>query len=179
MKKRTVIIIAALLACTMCSCSRYGQASTGGKRERKARAEAVSRRLPFDVSHKEDIFFYEDMASWLGTPYVYGGNSRRGVDCSGFVRQVYRECYNITLNRTVEGIYDNNVITIAKHRLRTGDLVFFRSSQGRKLTHMGIYLKDGYFIHASSSRGVTIDHLSKSDYYRKNYRKSGRVVVNR
>jgi cell wall-associated NlpC family hydrolase len=105
---------------------------------------------------------WEIMESYLGTPYQWGGTSRRGIDCSGLVMRVY-EGVGIYLPRTTK-----EQRRIGKkaypHRLRFGDILFFESrSDGRKgeTLHSGLYLEEGRFIHASKSRGVVIESFQK------------------
>lgn len=111
---------------------------------------------------------------WLGTPYVYGGKSRSGTDCSGFVMEVYRKTTSIRLPRTTfqQREFCEN---ISRKELKPGDLVFFSSRSGKgKVSHVGMYLGAGQIIHASSSRGVIISDLSEN-YYARTYHSSGRV----
>lgn len=125
---------------------------------------------------KEDVdndSLFKAVEEWIGTPYLYGGNTKKGVDCSGFTVQVYLEVYNKKLDRNSARIYQNNCDRIEKSDLREGDLVFFSNSRSRKINHVGIYLKNGKFVHASS-KGVVVDSL-KLPYYEKNYVVSGRV----
>jgi cell wall-associated NlpC family hydrolase len=110
---------------------------------------------------------------WLGTPHRDGGTSKRGTDCSNFVQSVYQEAYGIALNRNSRAMYEQDVETIRKEDLREGDLVFF-DINGDGISHVGIYLRNNMFAHASSSRGVIVESL-ESPYYRKNYAGSGRV----
>jgi hypothetical protein len=110
---------------------------------------------------------------WLGTPHQDGGTSKRGTDCSYFVQSVYQEAYGIALNRNSRAMYEEDVRTIRKEDLREGDLVFFNTN-GNGISHVGIYLRNNMFAHASSSRGVIVESL-ESPYYRKNYAGSGRV----
>lgn len=112
--------------------------------------------------------------SWLGTPYKYGGNTRDGVDCSGFVYHVYRNSLDISLprNSTRQHEYCSKV---KRDDLATGDLVFFATNKGsRKVSHVGLYVGDGKMIHASTRRGVIVQDLS-DDYYTKAYVGAGRV----
>lgn len=110
---------------------------------------------------------------WLGTPHRDGGTSKRGTDCSNFVQSVYQEAYGIELNRSSRAMYEEDVEAIRKEDLREGDLVFF-DINGEGISHVGIYLRNNTFAHASSSRGVIVDSL-ESPYYRKYYAGSGRV----
>lgn len=111
---------------------------------------------------------------WLGTPYKYGGRTMKGTDCSGFVFNIYKSVFNIELSRSSSTmIKDVDKVFSSQLKLREGDLIFFKID-GRKISHVGIYLIDGYFVHASSYRGVVINNLSE-DYYKKHYYKSGRL----
>lgn len=155
------------------SCNRHNYRSQS-KADRQ-KAEQLSRKMGIAVSTKDDLFLYEEAASWLGTPYRYGGTSRGGVDCSGFTGNIYRKVYRVKLHRSVNDIYTKDIEKVRRGQLREGDLVFFKLSGKRKPSHMGIYLKDGYFIHASTSKGVMISSLN-SDYYRKSFVSGGRVT---
>ncbi len=108
---------------------------------------------------------------WLGIPYRWGGSSRRGIDCSAFVQQYVRENLAMELPRTTAGQRYEGV-PIDRDQLQSGDLVFFRR---RGIRHVGVYLSDGEFIHASSSRGVTISNLSNS-YWNRHYWMSRRIL---
>lgn len=113
---------------------------------------------------------------WLGTPHRDGQRSKKGTDCSGFVREVFKEVHQIELSASSAEIFRKDIEVIKKEELQEGDLVFFNTF-GSGISHVGIYLADGKFAHTSTSRGVTIDNLD-SPYYRRNYRGSGRVVWN-
>ena len=117
---------------------------------------------------------YDEVKSWIGTPYKYGGNNKRGVDCSGFVVQVYKKVYGVSLQRSSDLIYEKNCEKIKKNDLQEGDLVFFSTGRSKKINHVGIYLKSDKFVHASSSRGVIVSDLDES-YYVRTYVSSGRV----
>ncbi len=100
---------------------------------------------------------------WMGAPYLYGGNSTNGVDCSGFVQQIYIQVFNFKLPRTTEAMYDSGTF-VRGNWLNCGDLVFFKNIRGRGVDHVGIYIGNNLFVHASSSRGVVMSDLT-SDYY--------------
>lgn len=104
---------------------------------------------------------------YLGCRYVWGGMSPSGFDCSGFVNYVYK-LYGYTMNRVAQDIYNNDGTWVDKSSLRPGDLVFFGWS-AYSVSHVGMYIGDGQFIHAcSSSTGVIISSLSES-YYTNRY----------
>lgn len=107
--------------------------------------------------------------TFMGTPYVWGGTTPRGFDCSGFVRYLY-EAKGIDLPRTSVQMYDQAGTRVTD--LKVGDLVFFALSN---VNHVGIYLGNDQFISATSSRGVTIDSLASS-YWGSRYVGAKRVL---
>lgn len=120
-----------------------------------------------------NIALITSIYNWLGTPHRDGGTSKRGTDCSYFVQSVYQEAYGIELNRNSARMYEEDIKAIRKEDLREGDLVFFNTTGGG-ISHVGIYLRNGMFVHASSSKGVIVESLA-TPYYQKNYAGSGRV----
>lgn len=110
-------------------------------------------------------------SEWSGTPYRYGGSSKTGTDCSGFASQLYREVYEISLPRS-SGEMAKLSIRVEEKDLRSGDLVFFKIN-GKTISHVGVYLGDKKFIHASTKRGVIISHLDE-EYYRRTFSHGGR-----
>lgn len=138
--------------------------------------EQLSRALRIPINNDDpNIPLYAEASLWLGVPYRYGGNSKAGSDCSGFVWQVYHRVYGKRLERSSDDQAKKDVHKVGKGGLKPGDLVFFRtSSKSKKIDHVGIFLKDGYFVHASTSRGVIVSNLDE-DYYKKAWQKGGRV----
>ncbi|MBN1960749.1 MAG: C40 family peptidase [Deltaproteobacteria bacterium] len=110
---------------------------------------------------------------WLGTPYLWGGASKKGVDCSGFSQSVYREGATYNLPRSSGAQYTIGV-PVSKNQLKTGDLVFFDTLDRGRVTHVGIYIGNGQIVHASSSKGVTHADFSKQ-YYQRAYLGARRV----
>jgi cell wall-associated NlpC family hydrolase len=114
--------------------------------------------------------------NFLGTSYVYGGDSpKEGFDCSGFVKYVYAH-FGIGLERSSTD-QSSQGVRVKKANLRVGDLVFFDTNGGHnRINHVGIYIGNGKFIHASSPRyDVTITELSE-DYYARSYMTSRRII---
>lgn len=99
---------------------------------------------------------------YMGVPYVFGGTTPNGFDCSGFTQYVYKQS-GISISRTTIDQY-NQGTSVSKSNLIKGDLVFFKDTYRTGVSHVGIYIGDNKFIHASSSNGVTITSLN-SDYY--------------
>ncbi|KFD18627.1 putative lipoprotein [Tatumella ptyseos ATCC 33301] len=115
----------------------------------------------------------EQLSQWRGTPYRFGGLSRRGVDCSGFVYLTFRDRFDIRLPRTTRGQSDIGT-RIRKSDLMPGDLVFFKTGWGGDGLHVGIYDKNNQFIHASTSRGVMRSSLNNV-YWRKVFWQARRI----
>jgi cell wall-associated NlpC family hydrolase len=113
---------------------------------------------------------------YLGVPYKWGGTTRDGMDCSALTRAVYREAYGVELPRTSRQMYRLGKEVPVPTQLQAGDLVFFRiDTSGPGVSHVGIYVGDGRFAHASSSRGGVIDPLS-SPYFNKRYAGARRLL---
>ena len=110
---------------------------------------------------------------YVGVPYVWGGETPGGFDCSGFVQYVFKQ-NGISLSRTVVTQYRHGY-AVAKTSLQPGDLVFFQNTSGSGLSHIGIYIGNNQFIHASSSKGVTISSLTNT-YWASHYHSGRRVL---
>ncbi|NDF97680.1 MAG: hypothetical protein EB101_01870 [Chitinophagia bacterium] len=114
----------------------------------------------------------EQIDPWMGVPYRSGGSSKTGIDCSAFTMQVFEQWYGWKLPRTSKQQYafcDRADLSA----LASGDLLFY-ATRGRSVSHVGIYLGNGKFVHASVSNGVTVSDIS-DPYYQKRFIAAGRV----
>ena len=109
---------------------------------------------------------------WIGTPYRFGGSSRRGIDCSAFTKELYSKVFNMDIERNSRDIF-SMVNPVQKDELQAGDLVFFKI-HSRRISHVGIYLGNNRFAHASS-KGVAISSLD-DDYYKRYFYRGGRML---
>ena len=186
-----VIITAAALLLASCTVSRKSTRRSGASRVHQSSSsrntggssaslgsahKSNCSKLGVNASSTDNARLYSECASWLGASYKYGGTTKSGVDCSGFVYMVYKAVVGKTLTRQSAGMLTDNCTKITKNQLREGDLVFFRTDGKKSSTpnHVGIYLKENKFIHASTSKGVVVSDLLQS-YYVTNWITGGRV----
>lgn len=113
----------------------------------------------------------------IGTPYRWGGSSpQTGFDCSGLIGYVFNHSMNIQLPRSTREMMQIKAPVIARNNLRSGDIVFFATSGGRRVSHAGIYVGDNRFVHAPSTGGkVRIDSLD-APYWNKAYLQAKRYL---
>ncbi|MEH6306475.1 NlpC/P60 family protein [Olivibacter sp. CPCC 100613] len=128
--------------------------------------------LDVDARDLKNEKLYRFINDWIGTPYAYGGTTKNGVDCSGFAAMLMSEIYGKNLPRSSEDQADAIKRKYEK-QLKEGDLVFFSFGSSR-INHVGIYLHNGKFVHASTSKGVIISNLKDSWYY-KSFKRAGTV----
>ena len=131
--------------------------------------------IQMDIAVEEinNIPLLQKIDEWWGTPYLYGGSSKRGVDCSYFTLDVMNAIYNTNLKRTAAEQYTQSE-KIDWSDLKEGDLIFFKTDGSRSISHVGIYMTNNKFVHASTSQGVTISDLSQP-YWQKRLYSLGRV----
>ena len=136
----------------------------------KANWLQIKYSLKMDIAVEEikNIPLLQKIDEWWGTPYVLGGNSKNGVDCSYFTLVVMRDIYKVNLKRTAAEQYEQSV-KIEWNNLKEGDLIFFKTEGRRRISHVGIYLANNKFAHASTSQGVTIGDLTDPYWQRRLY----------
>jgi probable lipoprotein NlpC len=136
-------------------------------------AEKYSAIMGIDKSDIRNGRLYTFIDQWWGTPYKYGGQDKLGVDCSALAQTLEQEVYGITIPRTT-----SQQVEVIKRKyeeeLQEGDLVFF-DYDGGKFNHVGVYLQNGYLVHASSSKGVTIVRLHDPSLY-KHFSRAGSIL---
>jgi lipoprotein Spr/probable lipoprotein NlpC len=179
-----VVAEASLLpALTMDEPTSVANPSDGNPVEKPTAAELAASRdslayhyyaqtLGLHLAFNENKDLLRTVTDWIGAPYSYGSNSRRGTDCSGFVTRVFREVYGINLIHSSRAMFSTTK-RVPKSEMETGDLVFFRRGKG-PIYHVGIYLKDGKFAHSATNGGVMVSSLSQP-YYHRNFYAAGRV----
>ncbi len=173
------VLPAVALATVLSACS-----STNTSNNAQTDTHAVKGQNGFLLQASQDEFeqmvqnvdiksrLMDQYADWKGVRYRLGGTSKRGIDCSAFVQTTFREQFGLDLPRSTYEQEDTGK-SINRGKLRPGDLVLFRAgSTGR---HVGIYLGNDNFVHASTSSGVMISNLNES-YWKTRYREARRVL---
>jgi lipoprotein Spr len=173
MKKITIAIalFLSVLAAQAQTKSVPTSAPEGDEQESLAK-DYLSQIMGVAMSATSNMKLFHFVYDWIGTPYRFGGSSRKGIDCSAFTKQLYSEVFNTTIRRSSRDIF-SMVSPVGKDDLKEGDLVFFKI-HSRSISHVGIYLGNNRFAHASS-RGVAISSLDDA-YYSRYFYKGGRML---
>ncbi|MDQ3048077.1 MAG: NlpC/P60 family protein [Bacteroidota bacterium] len=119
-------------------------------------------------------YLFHKVYEWKGTRYKYAGKTKKGIDCSGFVSELYRQAYCIELHGGSKDLWPL-VHPVEREELREGDILFFKIRKGQ-ISHVGVYLGNNKFAHASVHSGVIISGLEE-DYYKKYFFKGGRMEL--
>ncbi|MBV6478620.1 MAG: hypothetical protein HGGPFJEG_01375 [Ignavibacteria bacterium] len=147
----------------------------------KENLEAISSSLAgfisspeFAVNLDKDEVMYK-IIEYLNTPYLWGGTSKRGIDCSAFIQTIMYQALGVALPRT--SLEQSNVgEPVEKSDLKFGDLVFFDTMRKGRVTHVGMYLGNGFFAHSGSRTGVAVASLD-DEFYTRTYLKARRVTA--
>jgi len=131
-----------------------------------------SEKLGIELDKNDDVRLAAAVTDWLGVPHRQGGQTKQGTDCSGFAGNIYKSVYGIDIPRSSTDIY-NKCEPLKKEKLSEGDFVFFKVGS-KHINHVGIYLKDNKFAHASTSRGVMVSSLDEP-YWVKYWFAGGRL----
>jgi lipoprotein Spr len=134
--------------------------------------DSLSHLLNMKVDSLYNPILYATVLEWLGTRYRYGGRTKKGIDCSDFTSILYKSTYDIDLSGGAGDMFKKTT-PIPKTQLKEGDMVFFKIRR-RKISHVGVYLADNKFAHATTRGGVVISDLSEP-YYMKYFFKGGTI----
>jgi len=151
LKKKIFYLIALMLFLSSCGSKKYTvRSDTKASKAADAMANLKSKQL------------YRFITDWTGVRYRFGGLDKSGIDCSGFAFLLEKEIYGVTLPR-ISRDQANAIRRKDVDNLKEGDLVFF-SFGGNDVDHVGVYLNNGFFVHASTTRGVIVDDLTLPAY---------------
>lgn len=129
-------------------------------------------KLAVSESDIKNEKLYQFIDDWYGVKYKYGGKDKGGIDCSGLTAALYLAVYKKTISSNTKDLV-NEVKKIKESDLREGDLVFFNTN-GKSISHVGVYLQNHKFVHASTKKGVMISDMNEP-YFKQTYVSSGRV----
>jgi len=132
-------------------------------------SEKISAEEIKNISDKTLVNFISD---WYGTAYKYGGADKYGIDCSHFAAKLYADVYKKTITGPSNAI-EQETINVKPTNMQEGDLLFFKIN-GDKVSHVGVYVGNNKFVHASTKRGVIISDLNEP-YYKKYFYKAGKL----
>lgn len=196
-RSRLAVLTAAAVCCGLVACTPYPVYNTSGARQERAEAapeEDVEESNPSDfepaVESRENPrelnspvvkstsidprLFQRIVDTYLGTPYKRGGDNLRGIDCSNLVVSIYRDYDGTKLPESTRGLLRLSDV-VELDDLQIGDLVFFRFAETRSPSHVGVFLGDNQFVHASETGGVIISSIEENEY-RAAYYGARRVV---
>lgn len=160
------------LLATIVSCKSAKHASSSADPQEMALKKKYAGLMGVQEKDITNIALYKFIDNWYGAPYKSAGKSKAGVDCSGFVSILCGQVFNKTVGGPSTAIFKScNVIS--EKNLEEGDLVFFKINSD-KISHVGVYLKNRRFVHASTHKGVIINSLDEA-YYSKYFYKAGRI----
>ena len=128
--------------------------------------------LGVDDDEIKNLKLYSFIEEWYATPYKYGGKTHSGIDCSDFVSTLEKEVYDLHIFPPAASMYDK-CKPVSRNKMEEGDLVFFKIN-GDKVSHVGVYLQNGKFVHASTKKGVVISSLDDK-YYEEHFYKGGKI----
>ncbi len=171
-----------ILYCTLLligAMSAYAQNDTAQIRTERNKPDSIHTAIysyyfqeGLHLDSAKSVVLYNQVYEWRGTKYKYAGHSKAGVDCSGFVCAMYDTAYHIQIGGSALSLYAQ-VDTVPRDSLREGDILFFKIKKNQ-ISHVGIYLRDDKFAHASVHNGVIVSDL-KEAYYKKYYFVGGRL----
>ena len=172
--KKTVLIAVLLFTCLLNNTFAQSSKTNSTSDPDNLAKEYFSQIMGVAVSATTNSKMYQFVYDWIGTPYRLGGNSKKGIDCSKFAAQLYDQVFNTPIGYNSRNIY-SNVDKVNKGDLAPGDFVFFKI-RSKNITHVGVYIGDNKFAHASTSRGVMISNLDES-YWKRYYFNGGRILT--
>lgn len=155
------------------SCSVQRDTSESSELKDRKFYKVYSKKLGIELQGTERRRFVKALAEWIGSPYKFGGCEKTGTDCSCLIKAIYHDAFFMDIPRNSVEMFDTST-KITKQELQEGDLVFFAIGS-EKPSHVGVYIGNQKFIHASTSKGVIISDLTES-YYVKYYHGAGRFL---
>ncbi|MDO4879041.1 MAG: C40 family peptidase [Neisseria sp.] len=183
MNPKHLPLFAALLCLAACTASNHGgkgkpavQARTQGGKRPAAKNTATAAQQPIRIKHVSRLHGSQELMlrgmDLIGTPYRWGGSNDSGFDCSGMVQYIYKNAVNVNLPRSSRDMAAASR-TIRRQDLQTGDLVFFDTAGNGTVSHVGLYLGGGKFLHSPRSGSTVQTETLDKPYYAKRFIKAG------
>ncbi len=168
--KTLVLVIAAL---TFWGCSTKNHSASNYINLKPYTPTAIQ-EVPYKLQTANSITLtiYEQYQKWYSTPYLYGGNSCEGIDCSALVQTVYQDGFGLHIPRDTQHQAQTGYF-VKKSSIQEGDLILFKT--GYNSRHSGVYIERGNFLHTSTKHGVTISNLN-NPYWKEKYWQARRVL---
>jgi probable lipoprotein NlpC len=173
--KLFILLFAAVIVLSSCHSKKAVMKGEPGEilKPQSSIADKYSELMAVDKHDIKNGRLYAFIDQWIGTPYKFGGLDKDGIDCSGFVLLLEQQVYGTNLPRIT-----NQQVTVIKRKyeeeLKEGDLVFF-DFDNKQFSHVGVYLQNGYIVHASSTKGVMIIKLHSTGLY-KYFSRAGSII---
>ncbi len=150
------LFLLVLLTLFLASCNSRKPSTVGVKRSLQEKYALQLQVKPNEVNNTRLYSFIDE---WYGVPYKYAGIDKSGIDCSGFICVLYEQVYEKKIPRSTKDLYTSGN-EISREKLQEGDLVFFKI-ENEKPSHVGVYLINNKFVHASSKKGIMISDLQE------------------
>lgn len=162
------IVVIFLAACH--SARESGSTSTSAEASKSVMSKYAAMMRVSEKELDRKLIYFVD--AWYGAPYKYGGGGKAGIDCSHLVCRIYKDVYGKNVTGTASDL-EKMSDDVKESKLKQGDMVFFKI-ESSKISHVGIYIANNHFVHASVKKGVIINNL-EDKYYKKYFYKGGRI----
>ncbi len=170
--KLVFILVFTSLILASCNSKKHVAKTHVSKHKATNKKEYYSKKFGVTLDRESNLKLYAAIDNWIGVKYKFGSCTKSGIDCSCLVNALFREAYTCNTPRDTKGLYEQ-IKKIDIDDLKEGDLVFFKM-EGNKIDHVGVYLSDNKFVHASTKGGVMISSLEE-EHFRKNFKTGGRL----
>ncbi|MFI5221085.1 MAG: NlpC/P60 family protein [Bacteroidia bacterium] len=161
-----------LLFVSSCHIKKSAVSRNTGNLSTSEKKEYYSKKFGIALDRESNLNLYASIDKWYGVKYKLGACDHHGIDCSCLVNEIFKEVYRCNTPRSTKELY-GKIKKINKDRLKEGDLVFFKMT-GKKIDHVGIYLSEKKFVHASTKGGVMISSLDE-EHFMKTFKTGGRL----
>ncbi|MDW7681910.1 MAG: C40 family peptidase [bacterium] len=174
--EKSLLLILLLIGFSGCA-PRFASRHADPHLQRKInqQSQEIVRKLQLENRDRDLRRFYSTVQRYLGTPYLYSGDSRRGMDCSGLVKRVYQEIFGVKLPHNAYQQYQLSQ-SVSIYEVEPGDLIFFDTTGRGGIDHVGIFLGSNYMVHASSIYGVVVARLDEN-YFSSRLVGAGRMIA--